>query len=88
MKLPFCPFIDLLNAECEFVIDCHLEGSLGNFALAVDDVLDVTGKVSLLLNDEPFIVAAGVYVADLAENDDKLLDRAIGVEFDFAEAAE
>lgn len=83
MKIPFSCFFDLIAAEAQAVIDCGIEWDKGTPALRIDDVLDSTGKVSLF---HVWKDMAGT-IAEAAENDDRLLARAVEQSLDEREAA-
>lgn len=76
MKLPFSPDFPLLSADLEFIIDADVEWESGSPFLIINDVLDYSGKVSLLHHDDPFYEDIGFRVADMAEDCPKLLARA------------
>lgn len=76
MKLAFCPFIDLLSTDIPVIVDCRIVGLNQNPKLRIDNVLDSTGKVSLLHNHDSLFRDIGYRLADLAEYDEELLERA------------
>jgi len=89
MKIPFSYFVDAVGADVQAVIECSIEWERGDPKLNVDDVLDITGKASLLFDfeDEPYLTAIGYRIADAAEKCPVLLDRAKARDCDEREAA-
>jgi hypothetical protein len=87
MKLGFAPFFDLLSAEIQVVIDCHVNWDKGFAFLVIDDVLESYGSVSLLHSDDKLMKDIGFRIADMAEDDTKLLARAVAQDNDEREAA-
>jgi hypothetical protein len=77
MRLAFSPDFPLLSADLEFMVDVDVEWELGTPRLIVNDVLDSTGKVSLLHNDDRLMEDIGYRVADMAEDCPKLLAKAV-----------
>jgi hypothetical protein len=86
MKLGFAPSIGFIfDFEC--VVDVDLAWELGTPHLIVNDVLESSGKVSLLHSDDKLMAAIAYRIADLAEDDTKLLARAVAQDNDEREAA-
>jgi hypothetical protein len=85
MKIGFCPSIGPFDFEA--VVDVTVAWELGTPRLVIDGVLDSTGKVSLLFSDDKTIDAIGWRIADMAEDDTKLLARAVAQDNDEREAA-
>jgi hypothetical protein len=85
MKLGFAPSIGPFDFEV--VVDVSVAWELGTPRLVIDGVLDSTGKVSLLFSDDKTIDAIGWRIADMAEDDTKLLARAVAQDNDEREAA-
>jgi hypothetical protein len=87
MKLGFAPSIGPFDGEV--IVDCDVEWELGSPRLCINDVLDSGGKFSLLFDyeDEPLLTAIGFRIADMAEDDDRLLARAVAQDNDEREAA-
>lgn len=77
MKLGYCPWIDLLSTDIPCTVDASIEWELGTPHLVIDNVLDSTGKASLLFNDDKLFQDIGHRIADLAEKDEELLRRAV-----------
>jgi hypothetical protein len=77
MKLAFCPFIDLLSTDIPCVADVSVAWELGSPKLVIDNILDSTGKVSLLHHEDKVISGLAYRLADLAEDDPELLSRAV-----------
>jgi hypothetical protein len=83
MRLPFSPDFPLLSADIEFMVDCEVEWD-GGPHLVINDVLDASGKVSLLHNEDmedigyrKLLEDIGYRVADMAEDCPKLLAKAV-----------
>jgi hypothetical protein len=87
MKLGFCPDFPLLSADLEFVIEAYVDWEFDTPSLIIDDVLDCSGKVSLLRHDDELMQDIGFRIADMAEDDTKLLARAVAQDNDEREAA-
>lgn len=87
MKLGFCPFIDLLSTDIPCVVDATVAWELGTPHLVIDNILDSTGKVSLLHNEDKLFSDLGYRIADMAEGDERLLERAVLRDNDEREAA-
>ena len=87
MKLDFSHFFEFLSAEVQVVVDCHVADISRNPRLVIDNVLDSTGKVSLLHSDDKLMADIGFRIADLAEDDTKLLARAVAQDNDERRAA-
>jgi hypothetical protein len=85
MKLEFAPSIGPFDFEV--VVDVSVAWELGTPRLVIDGVLDSTGKVSLLFSDDKIIDDIGYRIADMAEDDTKLLARAVAQDNDEREAA-
>jgi hypothetical protein len=85
MKLGFAPSIGPFDFEV--VVDVSVAWELGTPRLVIDNVLDSTGKVSLLFSDDKIIDDIGYRIADMAEDDTKLLARAVAQDNDEREAA-
>ena len=85
MKIDFAPSIGPFDFEA--VVDVTLEWELGTPHLVIDNVLDSTGKVSLLHCDDKLMADIGFRIADLAEDDTKLLARAVAQDNDERRAA-
>jgi len=77
MKLAFCPFIDLLSTDIPCVADVSVEWELGSPKLVIDNILDSTGKVSLMFNEDQLMSDLGYRLATMAEDDERLLERAV-----------
>jgi hypothetical protein len=77
MKLGFCPFIDLLSTDIPCVVDASIEWELGSPYLVIDNILDSTGKVSLMHNETEAFSELAYLIADIAEDDAELLGRAV-----------
>lgn len=82
MKLAYCPFIDLLSTDIPCVADVSVEWELGSPKLVIDNILDSTGKVSLLHHEDKVISALAYRIADLAERDPTLRDEAVAQDND------
>ena len=85
MKLGFAPSIGPFDFEV--VVDVSVAWELGTPRLVIDNVLDSTGKVSMLHSDDKLMADIGFCIADLAEDDTKLLARAVAQDNDEREAA-
>jgi hypothetical protein len=77
MKIGFCPFIDLLSTDIPCTVDCHVAWELGTPHLAIDNILDSTGKVSLMHHETKAFSELAYLIADMAEGDADLLGRAV-----------
>lgn len=77
MRIPYCPWIDLLSTDIPCTVDCHVAWELGTPHLVIDNILDSTGKVSLLHNEDKLMRDIGYRIADMAEKDPELCDRAV-----------
>ena len=77
MKLPFTASFELLGIDVEVMLSCTVEDDgCGNPCLSVDNVFDSHGKTSLLHNDDKLMADLGYRIADMAEDDTRLLARA------------
>lgn len=87
MKLGFCPSIGfILDFEC--MVDLDVEWELGTPHLAVNDVFESSGKVSLLHStDDKFWREFAMRIMDEAERSERLLARAVAQDNDEKEAA-
>jgi hypothetical protein len=87
MKLGFCPSIGfILDFEC--MVDVDVEWDLGTPHLVVNDVLESSGKVSLLHStDDKFWREFAMRIMDEAERSERLLARAVAQDNDEREAA-
>jgi hypothetical protein len=77
MKLGFSHFFDLLSAEVQVTVDIDVEWENGFPHLVINDVLDSTGKVSFLGNKDKLMEDIGFRIASLAEDDERLLEKAV-----------
>jgi hypothetical protein len=77
MKIGFCPFIDLLSTDIPCTVDCHVAWELGTPHLAIDNILDSTGKVSLMHHETKAFSELAYLIADMAEGDADLRGRAV-----------
>ena len=86
MKLGFAPSIGPFDFEA--VVDVTLEWELGTPHLVIDGV-SILGseKFNLLHCDDKLMADIGFRIADLAEDDTKLLARAVAQDNDEREAA-
>lgn len=87
MKLGYSHYFEFLSADVQVVVDCHVADISRNPRLVIDNVLDSTGKVSLLHCGDKFYADIGFRIADLAEDDARLLARAVEQDNDEREAA-
>jgi hypothetical protein len=86
MKLGFCPSIGfILDFEC--IVDVDVSWDLGTPHLVINDVFESSGKVSLLLADDDFWNEFAHRIMDEAEDDERLLARAVAQDNDEREAA-
>jgi hypothetical protein len=87
MKLGFCPSIGfILDFEC--MVDVDVEWDLGTPHLVVNDVFESSGKVSLFNStDDEFWLEFAHRIMDEAEDDERLLERAVAQDNDEREAA-
>jgi hypothetical protein len=85
MKLGFAPTIGPFDFEV--IVDVTVAWELGTPRLVIDNVLDSTGKISLLRNADVLLEDIGYRIADMAEDDTKLLARAVAQDNDEREAA-
>lgn len=76
MKLGYCPWVDLLSTDIPCTVEASIEWELGTPHLVIDNVLDSTGKASLLFNEDKLFQDIGHRIADMAERDEELLERA------------
>jgi hypothetical protein len=77
MKLAYCPWIDLLSTDIPVTVDCHVAWELGTPHLVIDNILDSTGKVSLMHHETKAFSELAYLIADMAEKDPELLGRAV-----------
>ena len=77
MRIAFCPFIDLLSTDIPCILDVSVKWELGTPHLVIDNIYESGGKVSILFNNDPRYHGIGSLIADAAEHDEKLLDRAV-----------
>jgi hypothetical protein len=77
MKLGYCPFIELLSTDIPCVVDASVEWELGTPHLVIDNILDSTGKVSLMHHETKAFSELAYLIADMAEADADLLGRAV-----------
>jgi hypothetical protein len=77
MKLGYSPWIDLLSTDIPVTVDCHIAWELGTPHLVIDNILDSTGKVSLMHNETKAFSELAYLIADMAEADRELCDRAV-----------
>jgi hypothetical protein len=87
MKLGFCPFIDLLSTDIPCVVDASVEWELGTPHLVIDNILDSTGKVSLMHHETKAFSELAYLIADMAETDERLFAEAIAQDYDERRAA-
>lgn len=86
MKLGFCADIGFIESfEC--IIDCDVEFDRSGEKLIINDVLDSTGKVSILVNDDEFFREFAFRIVKQAEADEKLLFLAVEQAVEDREAA-
>lgn len=77
MRIPYCPWIDLLSTDIPCTVDCHVAWELGTPHLVIDNILDSTGKVSLMHHETKAFSELAYFIADMAETDAELLGRAV-----------
>jgi hypothetical protein len=87
MKLGYCPFIDLLSTDIPCVVDASVEWELGTPHLVIDNILDSTGKVSLMHHETKAFSELAYLIADMAEACPGLLFRAVEQDTDERAAA-
>lgn len=86
MKLGFSPSIGPFDFEA--VVDVTVEWELGTARLVIDRVCALgSEKLNLMVCDDPLLKAIGLHIADLAEDDSRLLARAVAQDNDEREAA-
>lgn len=83
MRLGFCPSIGPLDGEV--MIDCDVEWELGFPHLVINAVLN--GKQNMLSCEDKLLADIGFRIADLAEDDERLLAMAVEQDNDEREAA-
>jgi hypothetical protein len=77
MRIPFCPWIELLSTDIPVIADVSIEWDCGTPHLVIDSILDSTGKVSLMHNEKKAFSELAYLIADMAEGDADLLGRAV-----------
>lgn len=77
MKFPFTATICDCLPEIECIVDLDVEWDAGNPHLVINDVLCTEGKASLMHAGDKLVSDLGFRIADLAEDDDRLLARAV-----------
>ena len=77
MKLDYSAFDEFLGVDFPCTIDCRVVGMSQNPRLVIDNVLDSTGKASLLHNENKLYRDIGHHIADIAERDSTLLAEAV-----------
>jgi hypothetical protein len=77
MKLGYCAFDEFLGTDFPVVVDCHVVGMSQNPSLVIDNILDISGKASLLHNENKLYRDIGHHIADMAERDSTLLAEAV-----------
>lgn len=77
MKIGFTADICDSLPEIECILDADVEWELGNPHLVINDVLCSLGKASLMHAGDKLISDLGFRIASLAEDDEKLLARAV-----------
>jgi hypothetical protein len=87
MKLAYCPWIDLLSTDIPVTVDCHVAWELGTPHLVIDNILDSTGKVSLMHHETKAFSELAYLIADMAEACPGLLFRAVEQDTDERAAA-
>ena len=76
MRIGYCPDFELLGSpDINCTVDVSVEWDKGTPYLVIDDVL--VGKTSLLRNEDVLMAAIGARIADMAEDDARLLERAV-----------
>lgn len=76
MKLDYSHMLEMVSADAQVILDVAVEWDKGAPTLRVDDVLDSTGKVSLFRADRLWCDMACAII-DAAEDDERLLERAV-----------
>lgn len=77
MLIPYCTNVGfILDFECEIDVDIEWDTGLPNVVL--NDVL-VNGR-SLLRHDDELMVALGLRIMDIAEDDDTIMDKALEID--------
>jgi hypothetical protein len=77
MRITYCPWFDLLSSDIPVVLDLTVEWELGTPHLVIDNILDSTGKVSLMHHEKKAFSELAYLIADMAEGDDRLLAEAV-----------
>lgn len=85
MKLGFCPSIGPLDIET--IVDVTVEWELGEPHLVIDAVSILGSETfNLLLSNDRLMQDIGCRIASMAEDDERLLDRAVE-QYEFERAA-
>jgi hypothetical protein len=87
MRIPFCPFIDLLSTDIPVIVDLSVEWEDGTAHILVNNIYENGGKVSILFNNDPRFHGIGDLISDMAEKDGRLLDEAKAQDNDERRAA-
>lgn len=77
MKLGFSHMLEMVSADAQVVLDVTIDWERGNAVLQVHDVLDTSGKVSLIRLGGPFWTEFAGLIVDEAERCPRLLARAV-----------
>lgn len=76
MRIPYSADIGLiLDFEC--FVEVSIEGARHQPHLVIDDILDDSGKQSLLRHPDKLMRDLGFRIADIAEDDERLLATAV-----------
>lgn len=75
MKLAYCPSIGPFDFECN--IDADVEWEDGSPHLVINGVYEHSDRENLLLGDNKLLKDIAFTIADMAEDDERLLERAV-----------
>jgi len=80
MRLPYSPSIGPFDLECEIELDVSWE--LGTPHLVINGVYEHSDKANLLHGDNKLLKDMAFEIADMAEDDEWLLARAVEADAD------
>lgn len=80
MKLAYCPSIGPFYFECD--VDLELDWDSSPPRLVINGVYEHSDKENLLLGENKLLKDLALEIADMAEDDERLLARAIEADAD------